>query len=165
MRLLGESLETNYGTSLVQEIAGTRERNVRSVPNKIEIGGDIEFYVEPKMIGHFLRGLYGAPTVQTLASGVAFRHVFTVTDTPQTYTIDIAPAAAAWTHRYTGVQISAIKLEQDDNRIKCTATVMPRKAFIVARVKTAVSSGTALAVDQNSGLTTSDSILILDKTD
>lgn len=48
MRLLGESLETNYGTSLVQEIAGTRERNVRSVPNKIEIGGDIEFYVEPK---------------------------------------------------------------------------------------------------------------------
>ena len=61
--------------------------------------------------------------------------------------------------------ITAIKFEQDDNRIKCTATLAPRKAFINAQVTTAVNSGTALALDQTAGLTTSDSILVLDKAD
>lgn len=49
--------------------------------------------------------------------------------------------------------------------MKCTATLSPRKAFINARVTTAVGSGTALAVDQTAGLTTSDTILIIDKAD
>lgn len=165
LRLLSAGIETSFGTVDVNEIAGTRERQIRSVANKIEVGGDIEFYVESKMIGHFLRGLYGAPTTQTITASVAFRHVFTVTDTPQTYTIDISPADAPWTHRYVGVMITAMKFEQDDNRIKCTATLAPRKAFINARVTTAASSGTALTLDQTSGLTTADTILVLDKAD
>jgi len=165
LRLINAGIETNFGTVDVQEIAGTRERQIRSVASKIEVGGDVEFYVESKMIGHFFRGLYGAPTTQTITANKSYRHVFTVTDTPQTYTIDIKPADAPWTHRYYGVMITALKFEQDDNRIKCTATLAPRKAFINARVTTAVGSGTALAVDQNAGLTTSDSILVLDKAD
>ncbi len=55
LRLVSEGIETNFGNSNVMEIAGSRERNIRSVPNQIEVGGDIEFYVESKMIGHFLR--------------------------------------------------------------------------------------------------------------
>lgn len=117
------------------------------------------------MIGHFLRGLFGAPTTQTLTASTAFRHVFTVTDTPKTYTIDIKPADSPWVHRYFGVQITALSFEGDDNKIKCTATLAPRKAFINARVTTAANSGTALALDQTAGLTTADTILILDKAD
>ena len=165
MKIISESLETTFGVSNVQEIAGTRERNIRSVANKIEVSGDIEFYVEPKMIGHFFRAVFGAPTTQVLTASVAFRHAFTVTNTPKTYTIDITPADAPWTHRYFGVQITNIKFEQDENRIKCTATAAPRKAFINARVTLAASSGTTLLMDQTAGLTTSDSILVLDKTD
>lgn len=92
------------------------------------------------MIGHFLRGLFGAPTTQTLTASVAFRHVFTVTDTPKTYTIDIKPADAPWVHRYFGCQITAIAIEPDDNKIKCTVTLAPRKAFIAARVTTSANS-------------------------
>lgn len=88
-----------------------------------------------------------------------------MTDTPKTFTVDIKPADAPWVHRYFGVQITAIAIEPDDNKIKCTVTLAPRKAFIVSRVTTAVSSGTALAVDQTAGLTTADSILILNKAD
>lgn len=117
------------------------------------------------MIGHFLRAVYGAPTSQVLVSGVANRHGFQVTSTPKTYTIDIQGGDAPWVHRYFGVVITNLKFEQDDNKIKCTATLAPRKAFITARITTAVGSGTALAVDQNAGLTTSDTILVIDKAD
>lgn len=165
LRLVSEGIETNFGTSNVMEIAGSRERNIRSVPNQIEVGGDIEFYVESKMIGHFLRGLFGAPTSQTLVASTSYRHCFTVTDTPKTYTIDIKPADSPWIHRYYGVQITGLLFEGDDNKIKCTATLSPRKAFITARVTTAASSGTALSLDQTAGLTTADSILVLAKED
>lgn len=165
LRYISDSMETSFGTSNVMEIAGSRERNIRSVANQIEIGGDVEFYVESKMIGHFLRGLFWVPTTQVLTANTSFRHCFTVTDTPKTFTVDIKPADAPWVHRYFGVQITAIAIEPDDNKIKCTVTLAPRKAFIVSRVTTAVSSGTALAVDQTAGLTTADSILILNKAD
>lgn len=165
VRLSGQSLEVNYGSTDVMEIAGTRERAIRSVPNRVELGGDVEFYVESKQIGHFLRSLFGAPTTQTLTSNVAYRHGYTVGATPLTYTVDICLAGSPWAYRYVGVMITNLKFEVEDNMIKCTATLMPRKAFINARVTTAVSSGTALAVDQTAGLTTSDTILIIDKTD
>ncbi len=165
LRLVSESIETNFGVSNVMEIAWSRERNIRSVPNQIEVWWDIEFYVEPKMIWHFLRGLYWAPTTQTLTAATAFRHVFEVTDTPKTYTIDIKAADAPWVHRYYGVQITGLSFEWDDNKLKCTASLSPRKAFINARVTAAASSGTSLLIDQTSWLTTADSILVLDKAD
>lgn len=165
MRIISESLETNFGSVPVQEIAGSRERNIRTVPGRIEVSGEIEFFVEPKMIGHFLRAVYGAPTSQVLVASVAIRHGFQVTNTPRTYTIDIQGGDAPWVHRYFGVVITNLKFEQDDNKIKCTATLAPRKAFITARITTAVGSGTALSVDQNAGLTTSDTILVIDKAD
>jgi len=57
--------------------------------------------------------------------------------------------------------VTALKFEQDDNRLKCTATLAPRKAFINARVTTAANSGTALSLDQTAGLTTADTILVI----
>lgn len=165
LRILKESLMPKFNIVSVQTVAGDRERNVRSVPGKVEIEGDVEFYVEPKMIGHFLRALLGAPTTQTLVSSVSYRHVFEVSDSPKSYTIDIQPADAPWVHRFYGCQISDLKFSISDNLIKCVAKVTPRKAFINARVTTAASSGTALEVDQTAGLTTSDTILVIDGDD
>jgi len=165
LRILSDSLETSFWVSQVQEIAWSRERNIRSVQNQIDISWDVEFYIESKMIWHFLRGLYWAPVSQTLTAATAFRHIFKVTDTPKTYTIDMKLADSPWIHRYYGVQITWISIEQDDNKIKCTASLMPRKAFINARVTTAANSGTTLTVDQTAWLTTADSILVLDKAD
>jgi len=163
LRTLAESVVPDYAISPVQEIAGSRERNIRSVPNRIEIGGDVEFYIEPKMIGHFLRSLLGEPTTQTLVAAESFRHTFEVSDTPKTYTVDLSPADAPWAHRFFGVHINKLLVEAEDNKIKCTATLAPRKAFTTARVKTEVNSGTTLTMDQTEGLTTSDSILVLQK--
>jgi hypothetical protein len=88
------------------------------------------------MIGHFLRGLFGAPTTQTLTALTSFRHIFEVTNTPKTYTFDIKPADAPWVHRYYGVQITGLSFEENDNKIKCKASLQPRKAFINAKVTT-----------------------------
>lgn len=163
--ILSESVVPNFNIVPVQTIAGERERNVRSVPGQIEISGDVEFYVEPKAIGHFLRALFGAPTSQTLVAATSFRHVFEVSNTPKTYTVDIQPADAPWVHRFFGVQISKISFAQQNNIIKCTASLMPRKAFVNSRVLTAVAAGTTLDLDQTSGLVAGDSILIIQKED
>ena len=158
-----ESIVPSFGIKSIQTIAGNRERNVRSVPDKVEIGGDVEFYLEPKTIGHFLRSLFGAPVSQTLTAATAFRHVFQVSDTPKTYTIDIQPADAPWIHRYYGVHMSQLEFTQGDNVIVCKASLMPRKAFINARILTSANSGVAVALDQTSGLVVGDSILIIQK--
>lgn len=162
---LSESIEAGFGELSVQEMSGERIRDIRSVPDKIELGGDIEFLVEPKRIGDFLRSILGAPTTQTLTSSVAYRHMFEVTDTPKTYTIDIQPSDAPWVHRFFGVQVNKIAFSKQDNLIKCVVSVMPRKAFILSRVTASVSSGTTLTVDQTSGLTTGDTLLAIDGTD
>lgn len=163
--ILAESVVPNFNIVPVQTIAGERERNVRSVPGQIEISGDVEFYVEPKTVGHFLRALFGAPTTQTLTAATAFRHGFEVSNTPLTYTIDIQPADAPWVHRFYGVQISKLSFSHQDNLIKCTATLMPRKAFVNSRVLADVAAGTALTLDQTAGLVAGDSILIVQKED
>ncbi len=165
LRIVSESLLPSFNISPVQEVAGDRERNIRSIKDQIEMSGDIVFYVEPNMIGHFLMGVFGVPTTQELTADVAYRHIFEVTDTPKTYTIDCKVADAPWVHRFWGVKVNQLALEAFDNKIQCTASLMPRKAFITAQVTVEASSGTTLTVDQTSGLTTSDTILILDKDD
>ncbi len=165
LRILSESLETSFWVSPVQEIAWSRERNIRSVQNQIDISWDVEFYIEAKMIWHFLRWLYWSPITQTLTAATAFRHTFKVTNTPQTYTMDFKLADSPWAHRYYWVQITWLSFESDDNRMKCTVSLMPRKAFINARVTTAVSSGTTLTLDQTAWLTTADTIIVIQKED
>ncbi len=165
LRILSESITPSFTISPVNEVSGERERNIRSIKNQVEISGDVEFYVESKMIGHFLRALFGSPTTQELVASESYRHGFKVSDDPKTYTIDVKPADAPWTHRFYGCQITALNFEQDDNKIKCTLSTSPRKAYINARVTADVSSGTTLAVDQTGGLTTSDTILVLDQDD
>lgn len=164
LRLISESFTPKFNVQVINEVAGERERNIRNIQGNIEMEGEVEFFVEPKMIGHFLRSICGAPTTQTITSGL-YRHCFEILDTTKDYTFDIQAGDAPWAHRFFGAQITKLSLTREDNAIKCTASVMPTKAFIAARVTTAASSGTALAVDQTSGLTTADTILVIDKDD
>ncbi len=160
LRFISESFTPKYNVQVINEVAGERERNIRNIQGNIEMEGEIEFYVEPKMITHFLRSLFGAPTTRTIAAGL-YRHDFAVSDTTANYTFDIQTADAPWVHRFYSAQVTKLNLTREDNAIKCTATIMPTKAFVSARVTTAVASGTALAVDQTSGLTTADTILVI----
>ncbi len=161
VRIKSQSLVPDYKINPINEIAGDRERMITSVQGQIEVGGDIELYVEEKQIGHFLNSLCGSPTSQTMFTSTAARHVFEIKNTLNKYTIDIALAAAPWVHRFYGCAITKLAFGQDNNAIKCTASVMPTKAFISARVTTAASSGTALLVDQTDGLVATDTLLVI----
>lgn len=164
LRVINDKVIPSFNIIPINEVAGSRERMRNSVQGTIEVGGPLEFYVEEKMIGHFLRSVFGAPTTQTVTTG-AYRHVFEVTTTPLTYTFDIAVANAPWVHRFFNTYITKLTFSQSDNAIKCSAELMPTKAFITARVTTAAASGTVLLVDQNAGLVAGDTILVLDQTD
>jgi hypothetical protein len=161
LRISSESISASYAHQEINEIAGDRERRQRSIEGQVEIGGDIEFFVEPKMIGHFLRSVFGAPTTQTLTAATAFRHTFAVTDTPLSYTIDIQRADAPWVHRYYGCYFTNLSFSRDDNALKVTATTLGTKAFTQARVTVDANSGTTVNMDQTSGLVAGDSILII----
>lgn len=163
-RITSESIVPSFGIQAINEIAGERERNVQSIQGSIEISGDVSFYVEEKLIGHWLTGIFGAAVDTTAASGI-YRHTWLVKDQGKTYTIDIQPADAPWVHRFFGVRIMSVTLTKEDNGIMCTASVMPTKAFTLAKITTAASSGTTLLVDQTEGLTTGDTLLVINKTD
>lgn len=165
VRVTDNSINAMYGHQDINEIAGERERRISHVEGQNEVTGEVEFFVEPQAIGHFLRSLFGAPVTQTLVAATSFRHTFNVTNTPKSYTFDMQIGDAPWCHRFFGLIISKLSFSKDDNAWKCTAEAMGRKAFTSARVIDSVNSGTTLTLDQTAGLTTSDTILILDKAD
>lgn len=164
-RIVSESLSATFGNQEINEISGNRERRQRSIQGQNEAGGDITMFVEEKMIGHFLRSIFGAPTTQTVVASTSYRHVFEVSNSPKTYTIDLQRADAPWVHRYFGVFFTTMEFKKEDNGIQVTITCMPRKVFQNARVTTAASSGTTLLMDQTAGIHADDTILVLDKAD
>lgn len=162
LRLISENLTANFNNVEINEIASDRDRRQRTIEGRVEVSGEIEFYVEPKMVGHFLTSVFGDPTTQTLTAGTAFRHTFSVDD-PESLTIDVQPADAPHVHRFVGCYITGLTLTQEENAVKATASVTAHKAFINARVLADVSSGTTLTMDQTAGLTTSDTIIVAQK--
>jgi len=164
-RIISETLSANFTNQEINEISGDRERRQRSIAGQIETSGEITIFVEEKMIGHFLTSIFGAATDQTLVANTSYRHTWSVTNTPKTYTIDAQRADAPWAHRYFGVYFTTIEFSKSDNGMQATITCTPRKVFQNARVTSAVNSGTTLAVDQTSGLHAEDTILVLDKAD
>lgn len=163
-KITSESLMASFNIQPINEIAGDRERNQKAIQGSIEMSGDVEFYVEEKLVGHWLRSLLGAPTTQTATTGV-YAHEFKVQNEGKTYTMDVQPADAPWVHRFFGVRVMGMNFTKEDNGIMCSASLMPTKAFILAKVTTSANSGTTLLVDQTEGLTTADTILVLDKAD
>jgi len=162
VELMSESIVVNYAVTPATPIATRRDVNNRPAKEKIEISGDITILVEPKNIGEFLQNFAGAPTTTTLAASKSYQHVWTLANTNEkTYTFDIKPADADYVMRYAGVKISQMAFSQSDNKIQCVISIMAQNAFTNARVTTAASNTTSLKVDQTKGLTTDDTVRIL----
>jgi len=166
LELLSEDIVVNWDHTPSNAIAGNRSMNMTAIKNRIEpIEGTIEMLIEPTGFGHIMTGLFGAATDTTLDSGVSEQHDFEPQNTLQTYTMDVKMAGEGYVTRYFGVRIASVQFSIDENKIKASIGIMAQKAFTNARVDTAASSGTALVLDQTSGLTTSDTIQVLDADD
>lgn len=161
-KITSESLQAAFNIQPINEIAGDRERFIKSIQGTIEMSGDVEFFVEEKLIGHWLTGVFGVAE-DDLADTDIYRHIWYVQDEGKTYTFDVQPGNAPWVHRYFGVRIMSMNFTKEDNGIMCTASCMPTKAFLLAKVTVAVNSGTTLTLDQTEGLTTDDTIIVLQK--
>lgn len=159
------NINTEYGKTPVGSVATKVAKIMRHRKGAVNVSGTIELFVEPKTAGYFFDGFFGAPTTTTLEASYSYLHEFTMANGNNTYTFEFAEAGQSYVHRYFGVQITKITFSVQDNIIKMSIDFLAQKAFITAEVKTAANSGTTLNIDQTSGLTTSDSIYILDKAD
>lgn len=163
LELLSEDLVVNWDHTPANTIAGNRSMNLRPIKNRIEpIEGTIEMLVEPNEFGHILTGLFGEATDSILSASESYQHDFEPSNTLKTYTLDIKMAGEDYVTRYFGVRIASCEMSLDENKLKVSISVMAQRAFTNARVTTAASSGTALTLDQTSGLTASDTLILLD---
>ena len=162
--LLSEDMAVNWDHTPVNTIAGNRSKNLRPVKNKVgPFKGSFETWVEPKSFGYFLNACLGEGTVTTLTSLVAYQHVHTPQTSIPALTIDVPVAGEDYVRRFFGARVESLDFSIEDNKLKVKVGIMAQSVFANARVNTAASSGTALVIDQTKGLTTSDSIQILDK--
>lgn len=163
VELLSENIKTNWDFTAVTTIAQNRSMNMRPVKNKVgPFEGTLEFYVEPNLHGHFLCGLFGEDTHTTITAGVSEVSDFQPLTTIQSYTMDIKEGGEDYVRRYFGVRIKKITYSLDENKLKASIDVTAQRCFTNARVTLAASSGTALLVDQTSGLVAgSDTIQVL----
>lgn len=162
--LLNEDMQVNWDHTPVNTIAGNRSKNLRPVKNKVgPFKGSFETWVEPKSFGYFLNSCLGEGTVTTLTSSVAYQHVHTPLNTIPALTVDIPIAGEDYVRRFFGTVVESLDFSIEDNKLKVKVNFMAQSVFQNARVLVAASSGTALSVDQTKGLTTSDSIQVLDK--
>lgn len=166
LEILSEDPVINWEHTASEAIAGNRSKNLNPIKNKIEpIEGTIEMLVEPSQHGHFLTGAYGEATDTTLEALLSFQHDFEPQNTLKTYTMDVKAGGENYVTRYFGVRIASKEYSLNENKLTASIGIMAQRAFSNARITTAASSGTALEVDQTSGLTTSDTIVVLDKDD
>jgi len=161
--LLSESMIANWDWTASGTIAGSRSKNFRPIKNRVgPFSGDVTFLIEPNLVGEWLGGVLGDATDTTLNAGYAYQHDFEPENTLLTYTMDVAIANEDYVHRYIGARISNMEFSIADNKLQAKASIMAQRVFQNARVTTAAAAGTALVLDQTTGLTVSDTIQVLD---
>lgn len=166
VEIIEESIKFPWETSPVSTIAGRRSKNIRNVLMPVAApNGDITLYAEPKRIGDWLTSQLGEAVDSTLSAGESYQHDFALRSAGKSYTIDIAVAGLNYVRRLMGAYVESLEFSIDDNKLQAKPTIKALACFSNARVKTAVGSGTTLVLDQTYGLTTSDSIIIIDKND
>lgn len=166
IELLAESIVVNWDHTAANTIAGNRSLNNRAVANRVgPATGSIEIWAEVNRAGHFLHGLFGDPSTTTLNSGASYQHDFEPQTSLPSFTVDIETGDDGYAQRHFGLTIESLEVTIDENKARINATVQAQRSFQNARVLDDVSSGTTLTVDQTTGLTTNDSILVLDKDD
>lgn len=166
IEILSESMKTDWAFTIVDSIAGNRSNNMRPVLDKVGVAtGDFEIIVEPNNVGFFFNGAFGEDVVTTLTALTSLQHVWEPLNTLVTYTMDVKMAGEDYVSRYFGCRIEVLSFKIDGNKLVMTVTVQAQRSFTNARVTLAAASGTALLLDQTSGLTTSDTIQVLNDTD
>lgn len=164
IEILSENILPNWDTTPVSPIAGNRSMNLRNAKNRVgPFVGTVEMLVEPKTIGHILCGLLGEDTHSVLAAGISEQSDFQPLNILQSYTMDLKMAGEDYITRYFGVRISKVVFSLQDNILKAAFDITAQRVFTNARLTVAHASGTVLDLDQTSGLTTSDSLQILSK--
>jgi len=164
IELLAESVAVNWDFSAVSPIAGSRSKNIKTVANQVgPFDGSVELYCEPNSVGYFLVALFGEDVATTLEAATVYQHDFEPLNTLQTLTMDIKVAGESYIRRFFGVRISKITLSKDDNKIKMVVDISAQRVFDCARATAVYANGTVLDLDQSSGITTSDTLLVLDE--
>jgi len=161
---LSETLANNWDKTPANTIRGNRSMNLRPVKNVVgPFSGTCTVLVEPKNIGYFLSGALGEATDSTLESALSYQHDFEVENTLASFTIDWPIAGENYVKRYIGSRFSEVAFDINENKLQATVTIMAQYLFQNARVTAAASSGTTLLVDQTTGITSSDTLIILDR--
>lgn len=82
VQILKEDIVTKYDVSISMPVAANRALNLRGLPNAIPApSGKISINVEPRTIGHFLRGCYGDETVGRYMATSSVSGTFVVGET------------------------------------------------------------------------------------
>jgi len=155
----------NWVKNKTNTVQGNRSANIRTFYAAQEpVSFTHNLPCEPNISGNLMDAFFGNSSDQSLNSGTSEQHDFQPQNTLNTFTVDLAIGGEDYITRFFGVRIASLGLSINDNRADWAVGFMAQKWFSNARVKTAVSSGTTLSVDQTSGLTTSDTIIVLDAT-
>lgn len=165
--VFAEFLETTlpypWTQSKTNAVQGNRSINTRTYSGAYEPAEiEISLPAEPYISGHLLNGCFGDETVSTISANVSYQHDYQPQNAQDTYTVDFAIGGEDYVTRYFGCRISKLALAINDNRADWTVSLMAQRWFSNARLTAAANSGTTLTVDQTSGLTTSDTIQVLD---
>jgi len=131
-----------------------------------EHAGDIEFYVDPFTVGHFLNmAMKKGATTNDGGSPLVYTHPFTAEDSDR-YTIEFS-VGGYYTRRYFDVRVNTLDISIDNGKIKGTANVRAGGEWSVRNLKTALSGAvTSLTFDQSysnypaKGLVAGDTLII-----
>jgi len=159
-----ESIVTGYESEVLSPVANTRSLNYQMVAGKNAAPtGTISMPVQMPSIGHFLSGAFGSPTT-TGPTDSLYTHAFvsSAAGSIPTYTVDIGYTDQLWVNRYVGARFGGLKFTPNQhNAWYFDATLMARYSFTSAKLAAGTTAGgTALTLDSNYGLTTSDSLIL-----
>lgn len=131
-----------------------------------EHSGDIEFYLDPFTIGHFLNmAMKKGTTTNDGGSPLVYTHPFTAEDSDR-YTLEFS-VGGYYTRRYFDVRINTLEIGIDNGKVKGTANVQAGGEWSVRNLKTSLSGAvTGLTFDQSysnypaKGLVAGDTLII-----
>jgi hypothetical protein len=158
-----EDITPGWTNQTYSPSANTREKNYKSIPGKNEApAGTVTLPVYAKTFGHILNMNYGAPSTSGPTDTSAYTHVFTPTASTAVpaYTADFSSKDLTYVHRVWGIKGSGFTLSHDENLLTSEASMQGLGIFVATQVTTTASSGTALVVSSNKGITTSDTITV-----
>lgn len=164
MEILTEDIEVNFPFESVEAITGSRSKYQRATQAQSgPFEGTIELILDEKTAGHLFVGVLGEDLHTSVVAGVYEMSAFEPKNVLPTFTMDIRRGGKAYVTRFFGVCFTKLELSVDQNRWKAVLTVAAQRVFTNARILTGVSSGVTLALDQTSGITVADTLLVLDK--